>query len=152
MLRIETVGAIEIIDQFEEAIVTISDIEFLKDGTAEIIEEDIATRFDSSPATLAGGVVWGDRYWKPLSAAYLAQRPERGSGKLLKDTGELEDSFPISNRNNIVEIDGNAIVFGSKLPKAAGLQKDREIVFLHPDLIEEVEEYWLEETINVIDP
>jgi hypothetical protein len=107
-----------------------------------IAADDVAKRFNSSPSTTGGGNVWGGVYWKPLSEAYLKQRPERASGKLLIDTGELRKSFVPGDQNNGSRVEGKTAIIESKLPKARGLQKDRPIVFIHPDLVEEISTQW----------
>jgi hypothetical protein len=105
-----------------------------------IIQADVDQRFQSAPLTETGGTVWGDAYWKPVQPEYLEYHPRRIGGQLLRDTGELQQSFTAEG-TSISEVSGDEFVFGSALPKASRLHRDRPLVFWHPRLIEQVAEY-----------
>lgn len=110
-----------------------------------IIQADVDQRFQSAPLVETGGTVWGDAYWKPVTPEYLEYHPRRIGGQLLQDTGELQQSFTAEG-TSVYEVSGDEFVFGSALPKAARLNRDRPIIFWHPRLVQQVAEYlgyWL---------
>ena len=114
-------------------------------GIRLIIQSDVDQRFQSSPLVETGGTVWGDAYWKPVTKEYLEYHPRRVGGQLLRDTGELQQSFTAEG-TSISEVSGDEMVFGSSLPKAGRLNRDRPLIFWHPRLVEQVAEYlsyWL---------
>jgi hypothetical protein len=114
-------------------------------GIRLIIQSDVDQRFDSAPGVETGGTVWGDAYWGAVQPQYLEYHPRRVGGQLLRDTGELQQSFTAEG-TSINEISGDEFVFGSALPKAGKLNRDRSLIFWYPRLIEQVAEYlgyWL---------
>ena len=114
-------------------------------GIRLIIQADVDLRFQSSPLTDTGGTVWGDAYWKPVQPEYLQYHPRRVGGQLLRDTGELQQSFTAEG-TSISSVSGDEMTFGSALAKAGRLNRDRPLIFWHPRLIEQVAEYlsyWL---------
>lgn len=114
-------------------------------GIRLIVQSDVDQRFQSSPLTDTGGTVWGDAYWKPVTPEYLEYHPRRLGGQLLRDTGELQQSFTAEG-TSVYEVSGDELVFGSALAKAGRLHRDRPIIFWHPRLLEQVAEYlgyWL---------
>ena len=113
-------------------------------GIRLILQADVDRRFQTSPLVETGGTVWGDAEWNPLSTRYLRARPIRIGGQILRDTGELQQSF--TAEGSVWEVSGETLVFGSALPKAGRLNRDRPIVFWHPYLVGQVAEYlskWL---------
>lgn len=108
-------------------------------GIRLIIQADVDRRFQTAPLVETGGTVWGDAEWAPLSGEYLDTRPIRIGGQILRDTGELQQSF--TAEGSIYEASNTELVFGSALPKASRLNRDRPIVFWHPYLVEQVAEY-----------
>lgn len=114
-------------------------------GIRIIIQADVDRRFQSSPLVETGGTVWGDAYWGAVQPEYLEYHPRRVGGQLLRDTGELQQSFTAEG-TSINEVSGDEFVFGSALPKAGRLNRNRPMIFWHPRLIEQVAEYlgyWL---------
>lgn len=109
-------------------------------GIRLIIQADLDQRFQSAPLTETGGTVWGDSYWKPVTPEYLEYHPRRVGGQLLRDTGELQQSFTAEG-TSVSEVSGDEFVFGSALPKAVRLHRDRPLIFWHPRLVEQVAEY-----------
>lgn len=125
-------------------------------GSPEISREirqgvlaDVDERFASAPSVESGGVVYGGVYWPPLSDSYLAQNPRRAGGQLLRDTGELSQSFTANGA--VFEAGPNEVVVGTSLPKARGLQfgvfwgverpdRARPILFVHDQLADDVVE------------
>lgn len=109
-------------------------------GIRIIIQADVDQRFQSAPLVDTGGTVWGDAYWKPVQPEYLEYHPRRIGGQLLRDTGELQQSFTAEG-TSVSEVSGDQFVFGSALAKAGGLNRDRPLIFWHPRLVEQVAEY-----------
>ncbi|HEY9826051.1 MAG TPA: hypothetical protein V6D19_11420 [Stenomitos sp.] len=101
-------------------------------------QADVDERFNSAPDTQTGGQVYGGVDWPHLSEEYLNRNPRRIGGQLLRDTGELQQSYGIGGTGNIATVRPDQIVFGSALPKARGLANKRPQVFVHPALIETV--------------
>ncbi len=58
-----------------------------------IVLQDVDQRFNTAPRGNSGGTVHGGETWAPLSDGYIKKRPERERGQLLRDTGELQQSF-----------------------------------------------------------
>lgn len=102
------------------------------------VQADVDRRFSQSPPTETGGNVWGGEYWPHLTEEYLSSNPRRVGGQLLRDTGELQQSFGVGQVGNIAIARPQEIVFGSSLPKARGLAKKRPLVFAHPVLLEDI--------------
>ena len=110
---------------------------------------DIDERFDSAPGVESGGVVYGGVYWPPLSESYLAKNPRRFGGQILRDTGELQQSFTANGA--VFEANFQEVVVGTSLPKARGLHfgvfwgreipgRARPIVFIRDQLADDVVE------------
>ena len=148
---IEVDSYTEIVAQMTELGANAADLDRLALGTHLAIEEDVQLRFKSSPPVRAGGGVWGGANWMRLGEAYLKQSPHREGGKILIDTGELKKSFTLGGAGNIAESDTSSITFGSSLPKAAGLQGDRPIIFSHPALIADITDRWETVLMEVFD-
>lgn len=99
---------------------------------------DVDQRFGAAPPVAQGGAVWGGQTWPAVSPEYLNRNPRRVGGQLLRDTGELQQSYGLGGTGNIALQRPDMIVFGSTLPKARGLGKRRPQVFIHPALAETV--------------
>lgn len=103
-----------------------------------ICQADVDRRFDSSPNVRSGGTVYGGVQWERLSEAYLKSNPRREGGQVLRDTGELAQSFLVGQRGNTLKGDRNTITFGSRLKKARYNQRRRPMLFVHPALVQQV--------------
>jgi len=125
-------------DRLKDLQLKAEDFDAAAPGIRLLLQEDVDLRFQSSPNTETGGDVWGGEKWAPLSRVYLASHPYRLNGQILRDTGELQQSFTAEGS---YEIEGKSIVFGSALPKAGHLARKRPIVFWHPVLLEKVADY-----------
>ena len=110
----------------------------LAEKMQEIMFQDLQLRFASSPPTVLGGRVYGDVTWQALSDSYLRKRPDRLQGKIYIDTSALKNSLVSINTNNISEFEGTTYKFGTRIPYAEKLQKYRQIVFWHPELLEKI--------------
>lgn len=127
--------------------IKLKDISFrtaLKDGFTRILSEDVRKRFMSSPSTTQGGQVYGDVRWRELSDSYLRSRPDRLTGKVLIDSGQLMNSFQVNSPQLIARFDNQfQFQFGTKVEYAAKLQPTWPIVFMHQELKDELAEEWL---------
>lgn len=103
-----------------------------------ICQADVDERFNTSPNVRSGGTVYGGVRWERLSEAYLKARPIREGGKILRDTGELAQSFLVAKKGNVLKGSRSAITFGSALPKARYNQRSRPMLFVHPQLVIQV--------------
>lgn len=103
-----------------------------------VCQADVDERFNSSPGVRTGGTVYGGATWAPLSEAYLKSNPRREGGQILRDTGELAQSFLVAKKGNILKGDRQSITFGSSLPKARYNQRKRPMLFVHPELVRQV--------------
>ncbi|MEO0538779.1 MAG: hypothetical protein AAF215_33590 [Cyanobacteria bacterium P01_A01_bin.123] len=115
----------------------ISDFRERKAAIQQILVADVDERFNSAPRVRAGGVVYGGVNWPALTDPYLKANPRREGGQVLRDTGELQQSF--TGDGQIYNVGKNEIEFGTALPKARGLQRKRPMIFIHDELLEEVE-------------
>ena len=115
----------------------------------QVVLADVDERFSSAPSVSGGGAVYGGVYWPPLSDSYLAQNPRREGGQLLRDTGELQQSFTANGA--VFQSKFNEVIVGTPLPKARGLQfgtfwgverpdRARPILFVHDQLANDVVE------------
>lgn len=128
------------VEGLEQAIASMvalqSPIDFRQVATdvALFTQADVDQRFDVAPQVRAGGVVYGGEVWPALNEPYLQANPRRDGGQILRDTGELLQSFQVGGAGNLSEVTQNTIVFGSALPKARGLQEKRPMLFVHDEL------------------
>jgi hypothetical protein len=104
------------------------------------VQSDVDERFASAPDTGSGGIVWGGATWPHLSESYLNRNPRRVGGQILRDTGELAQSYAIGGAGNVAIARPDMITFGSALPKARGLANKRPQIFIHPALLSAVEQ------------
>ena len=103
-----------------------------------VVQADVDERFNTAPPVRSGGVVLGGEVWPALSTAYLERNPRREGGQILRDPGELLNSFLVGDSQNIAEAQRDRVIFGSALPKARGLQNDRPMLFVHDELADSV--------------
>lgn len=103
-----------------------------------VCQADVDQRFNSSPNVRSGGTVYGGVTWEALSESYLKSTPRREGGQILRDTGELAQSFLVAKKGNVLKGDRQSITFGSALPKARYNQRRRPMLFVHPKLVEQV--------------
>ena len=108
------------------------------------LQADVDQRFNNSPGVRQGGTVFGGiATWAPLTEQYLRRNPRRESGQLLRDSGELLQSYQVNSPNNIATSSPREIRFGSALPKARGLANaqtnPRPQVGFHSRLVDTIE-------------
>ena len=102
------------------------------------VQADIDQRFETAPGVRSSGTVYGGVTWERLTEAYLRSNPRRDGGKQLRDTGELLQSFQVNASGNVFERQPNSITIGSKLPKARGLNRKRQMIVVHDPLLQAV--------------
>ena len=107
-------------------------------SVALLVQADVDERFNTAPAVRSSGKVYGGVTWSRLTEAYLKANKRRESGKQLRDTGELLQSFQVNATGNVFRASGRSVTVGSNLPKAAGLNAKRPLLFIHPELSEGV--------------
>lgn len=110
--------------------------------TGLIIQSEVDQVFATSPSTTSGGTVYGGEVWDRLTDAYLKRRRDRVGGQILRDTGELLNSLAVGGGGNILQSGGNTVTFGSALPKARGLQRDRPFLFATDTMARIVAKRW----------
>jgi hypothetical protein len=115
------------------------DVSAIAPGVRILLQEDVDLRFNTAPLVDTGGEVWGGAYWKPVQPRYLQHHPERVGGQLLRDTGELQQSFSVGLGS--YEVGDSELVFGTVLPKAGRLNGDRPLVYWHPQLLAKVADF-----------
>lgn len=110
--------------------------------TGLIIQAEVDQVFESAPPTESGGTVYGGKTWAKLTDLYLARNPKRIGGQIYRDSGELLGSLAVGGEGNILQADGDSLTFGSALPKAAGLQDQREFLFPTDAMEENIARLW----------
>jgi hypothetical protein len=124
---------------------TLDQQEKLKAKLSKVMSEDVTKRFASSPSTVRGGWVEGGQFWKPLSESYLANRPDRASGKIYIDSTQLMRSFEINSPNMVSRFpDSLTYEFGTTVPYAPKLNNMRQIIFFYDELLDKLATEFLE--------
>lgn len=141
---IEIKGLDQVISRIDGIRIRANDLSAIARDTALVIQADVDERFDTAPSTTSGGAVYGGLTWEPLTEAYLKRNPRRQGGQLLRDTGELQQSFTIGNSGNVFQYDNHSVTFGSALPKARGLAKKRPMIVVHDELVDTIQALWRE--------
>ena len=137
-----TVGVeIEGLEQAVRSLVVLTQPVDFRDFANDIFllaQADVDERFNSSPPVRSGGIVFGGAFWPALSEPYLEANPRREGGQILRDEGELLNSFQVGSADNIGQSQQDRVIFGSALPKARGLQLDRPMLFISDPLADDV--------------
>lgn len=113
-----------------------------------VVLADVDQRFASAPRS-GGGAVYGGINWPGLSESYLLANPRREGGQLLRDTGELLNSF--TSAGAVFDRGRGELAVGTSLPKARGLafgvfwgrdipERARPMIFIWQGLADEVVE------------
>ena len=138
-IEIDLTGLTEAASQFEQLANRAANIAPAGTAIALAFQADVDERFASAPNTNSGGEVFGGATWPKLSQAYLNQRPDRRGGQILRDTGELLNSYQVGTSDNIFSVTPNSVTFGSALPKARYLAGRFPQIIIHPQLVESIE-------------
>jgi hypothetical protein len=101
---------------------------------ALIIQGEVDEIFNSAPSGASGGTVYGGETWNALSEAYLKRRPDRASGQIYRDTGELLQSLSVGVSGNVFEVSNKELTFGTNLVKAPRLNKLRKFLYVTPNM------------------
>lgn len=122
-------------EKFEQSEKRLEDIVEIEPLFRSVMNYDLRKRFESSPPTGSGGVVYGQEYWRELSDSYLLNNPHRARGVIHKDTQKLMESLTIPQHPEQISemVAGGQYTYGSNIPYAKKLQDTlkRPIVFLH---------------------
>lgn len=136
----------EYIDQLEKKI-DLEDFEVqssLLEKLQAVLFEDLQKRFASAPPVTLGGVVYGGATWNALSDSYLRSRPDRLNGRIYIDTGALKNSLVSLTPDTISSFESSTeFKFGTRIPYAEKLQKLRQIIYWHPELLQKIAEVYL---------
>jgi phage gpG-like protein len=109
--------------------------------TGLVIQGEVDEIFNSAPGSGGGSVAEGVT-WPALTEAYLKRRPDRRSGQILRDTGELLNSLTVGGAGNILQVDADSLTFGSALPKSGRLNRDRQYLFITNSMTAAVTRLW----------
>lgn len=138
IFTIEITGLEKVLDTLDKLSQRASDIRPIANTIGLIAQGDVDERFNSSPGVRQGGQVYGGVTWDSLTEAYLRANPRREGGQIMRDTGELLNSFTVGGKGNVFEAQATQITFGSALPKATGLHRKRPILVVHDDLVQAI--------------
>lgn len=118
----------------------IRDLSPIAKDLAQIVRDDIDRRFQSSPSTEVGGVVFGGVSWNKLTDYTLKRHPHRKGGKVLIDTGEMrQECISDSGMGNryYTQVPG-FFTYILRNKKAVENQEKRPILVAHRELLDEV--------------
>jgi hypothetical protein len=110
--------------------------------TGLIIQAEVDEVVNTAPAGATGGSVYGGKTWAALTDAYLQRRPDRATGQIYRDTGELLNSLSLGGKGNLLQADSDQLTFGSALPKAGRLQQLREYLFITDSMVNAIAARW----------
>lgn len=137
-IKITSTGLDRMTEQIELAQDRIGDLAKVSDQVAQLIRDDINTRFLLSPATATGGMAHGGVEYRKLSNMAFQQNPKRMIGQIHIDSGTLWRGAITPGAKNIYYTDGDTFFFELTGENVDELQRLRPIVFWHPELLEKV--------------
>ena len=137
-IKITSTGLDKLTAQIEMAQDRIGDLDQVSDQVAQIIRDDINTRFILSPATTSGGMAYGGIEYKKLSNMAFRQNPRRLTGQIHIDSGTLWRGAITPGAKNVYYTDGDTFFFELTGENVDELQQLRPIVFWHPELLEKI--------------
>lgn len=121
-----------------------SDIKGAAPVVFDIISKDIDNRFNKSPLTQLGGIVPPNIYWEKLSETTFKINPARFNRQILIDTGRLRKSVTnINDAENIARTYHRQFIYGTDVPYAKEVNKKRQFIKFHPELIRKINRYLL---------
>ena len=125
-------------ESFEKQVERLDKIDEIEPLFRSVMNYDLKKRFESSPPTASGGIVYGQQYWRQLSDAYLLAKPERANGTIHKDSMALMQSLTEPQHPEQVSsiTPEGYYEYGTEIPYADKLQKQlkRPLVFTHETL------------------
>lgn len=137
-IKITSTGLDKLTAQIETAQDRIRSLDKVSDQVAQMIRDDINTRFLLSPATATGGMAHGGVEYRKLSNMAFRQNPRRLTGQIHIDSGTLWRGAITPGAKNIYYTDGDMFFFELTGENVDELQKLRPIVFWHPELLEKI--------------
>jgi len=137
-IKITTTGLSQMTDRIETAQDRIGDLTPISDQVAQLIRDDINTRFLLSPVTTTGGMAHGGIEYRKLSNMAFRQNPRRLSGQIHIDSGTLWRGAITPGAQNVYHVDGDTFFFELTAKNVDELQKLRPIVFWHNELLEKI--------------
>lgn len=136
MSGIAVTGLDNVLIRLAQSEARLGDLSSTAPDVALVLQSEVDRVFESAPRGSSGGAVYGGQTWSSLTDAYLAQKPDRASGQIYRDTGALQQSM------GVLEASGNAIVFGTTLTKASRLQRLRPFLFVTDGMVQGVQNVW----------
>lgn len=107
----------------------------VKDKILKAVRKDVEERFRNFQYTDQGGVVLGNKEWKPLSDEYLKANKNRVQMPMLNESGVLVDSIIQEGApGSLVEYTDTGMKIGSKIKYAKMQNKKRPFLFWSEDL------------------
>jgi hypothetical protein len=101
-------------------------------------------RFESSPATIQGGEVYGGFVWHRLTDYTLNMHPHRKTGVVHIDTGDMMRSATRDGSGNAYRVVDRTFEFELLNPKAIKNHPLRPIAVVHDRLTKQIIEKMLE--------
>lgn len=139
MFQIQTTGLNEAQQQIKAIVIRANNLAPIAPAVYEAVQKDVAQRFASSPGVRATATVYGGVEWQALTEAYIKSAKREG-GTQLKITGQLERQFQKGEPGNVAESTANSITFGAESGKAKGVDSRRQLLPVHPQLVQDVNE------------
>lgn len=127
---------------FSEAESRAGSMEWISEQLAQAVRDDVNTRFLTSPATLTGGVAYGNIEYAKLSNYALSRNPQRAEGQIHIDTGKLWKGAVTPGADNLFYTDGDTFFFQLTGENVAELQNLRPIVFWHQVLLDQLSQIY----------
>lgn len=146
-LSINLRGFSDLDSRFDKMSDRVTDFNPISRDLADIVRQDINLRFLSSPATVSGGVVYGNVYWGPLSPYTFRMNPRREQGKVHIDTGRLwQGAINEGGGGNRYYTQGSDFFFELTASQVDDLQNkyNRPIAFWHEELLNKVRDRTVE--------
>lgn len=137
-IKITSTGLERMSEQIEMAQDRLGDLDQVSDEVAQIIRDDINTRFLLSPATTTGGMAYGGIEYRKLSNMAFRRNPRRLTGQIHIDSGTLWRGAVTPGAKNVYYVDGDTFFFELTGENVDELQSLRPIMFWHDELLEKV--------------
>lgn len=137
MFNIQITGLNEAQQQIRAIADRASNLNPIAPAVYQAVQEDVAQRFASSPGVRATATVFGGVQWQQLTDKYIKSAKREG-GTQLKITGDLERQFQKGQAGNVAESTANSITFGAESGKAKGVDSRRQLLPIHPELVQDV--------------
>ena len=147
-ISFEVSGLDNINAAFSEAEGRAGNMEWIAEQLAKAVRDDINTRFLTSPATLTGGIAYGNIEYAKLSNYALLRNPQRAEGQIHIDTGKLWKGAVTPGTENLFYTDGDTFFFQLTGENVTELQNLRPIVFWHEALLDQLSQIYTENLLT----